>query len=310
MSMNPNEPIDLDRKKKQKGMTRAVVLVAVLLLAAVVSITSFVTISEGYIGVKYRFGKIVADNLQPGLNFKIPVIENVVRVDVREQIYEADTNAYTKDTQTVENLRFKLNYYYDQSKLSELIRNVGINNVESKLVIPQVLSITKNEIGQFKAEELIQNRTVVQENIEQKVSDSLALNGIVVASFALEDVDFEDGFEEAVRAKVVAEQDALKMQNKTKEAEEKARQTVISAQAQADSQRIEAEAQAYSIQVVQEQLVNSPQYIEYEKIQKWNGQFPQAMGENINPFVALDGSTSSQRSSTTAPSYSSNEPEE
>ena len=208
MSMNQNEPIDLDRKKKQKGMTRAVVLVAVLLLAAVVSITSFVTISEGYIGVKYRFGKIVADNLQPGLNFKIPVIENVVRVDVREQIYEADTNAYTKDTQTVENLRFKLNYYYDQSKLSELIRNVGINNVESKLVIPQVLSITKNEIGQFKAEELIQNRTVVQENIEQKVSDSLALNGIVVASFALEDVDFEDGFEEAVRAKVVAEQDA------------------------------------------------------------------------------------------------------
>ena len=271
MSMNQNEPIDLDRRKKQKGFVRILVLCIILALAAVVSLTSFVTISEGYIGVKYRFGKIVADNLQPGLNFKIPVIENVVRVDVREQIYEADTNAYTKDTQTVENLRFKLNYYYDQSKLSDLIRNVGINNVESKLVIPQVLSITKNEIGQFKAEELIQNRTVVQENIEQKVSDSLGLNGIVVASFALEDVDFEDGFEEAVRAKVVAEQDALKMQNKTKEAEEKARQTVISAQAQADSQRIEAEAQAYSIQVVQEQLVNSPQYIEYEKIQKWNG---------------------------------------
>lgn len=296
MSMNHNEPIDLDRMKKKKGTVRIIILAVVVALAALVSMTSFVTISEGYIGVKYRFGKIVADNLQPGLNFKIPVIETVVRVDVREQIYEANTNAYTKDTQTVENLRFKLNYYYDQAKLSELIRNVGINNVESKLIIPQVLSITKNEIGQFKAEELIQNRTVVQENIEDKVSDSLSMNGIVVASFALEDVDFEDGFEEAVRAKVVAEQDALKMQNKTKEAEEKARQTVISAQAQADSQRIEADAQAYSIRIVQEQLVNSPQYIEYEKIQKWNGQFPQAMGENINPFVALDGGASAQKS--------------
>ena len=310
MSMNQNGPIDMDKRKKQKGITGIVILIAVLALAALLSLTSFVTVSEGYIGVKYRFGKIVADNLQPGLNFKIPIIETVVRVDVREQIYEADTNAYTKDTQTVENLRFKLNYYYDQAKLSELIRNVGINNVESKLIIPQVLSITKNEIGQFKAEELIQNRTVVQENIEDKVSDSLALNGIVVASFALEDVDFEDGFEEAVRAKVVAEQDALKMQNKTKEAEEKARQTVISAQAQADRQRIEAEAQAYSIQVVQEQLVNSPQYIEYEKIQKWNGQFPQAMGENINPFIALDGSGASSTGNQRSAAAPSTTPEE
>jgi len=304
MNMNQNEPIDLDKRKKQKGFTRIIVLLVLLLLAALFALNSFVTISEGYIGIKSRFGKIVADDLQPGLNFKVPLIETVVRVDVREQIYETDINAYTKDTQTVEHLQFKLNYYYDQSKLSYLVRNIGINNIESKLVIPQVISITKNEIGQFKAEELIQNRTIVQENIEDKVSDSLGLNGIVVASYALENVDFEDGFEEAVRAKVVAEQDALKMQNKTKEAEEKARQTVISAQAKADSQRIEAEAQAYSIQVVQEQLVNSPQYIDYEKIQKWNGQFPQAMGENINPFIALDGNTPYQNSGSSSASSS------
>ncbi len=292
--MSENRPIDLDRKRQGNAIKRWIVLAIVVILLLILGFSSTYTISEGYIGVKYRFGKIVADDLQPGLNFKLPLVETVSRVDIREQIYESSTSAYTRDTQTVENLQFKLNYYYDQSQLSNIIRNIGIGNVESKLVIPQLMSIVKNEIGQFRAEELIQNRTVVQENIEDKIGESLQQNGIIVTAFALENVDFEDGFEEAVRAKVVAEQDALKMQNKTKETEELARQTVIQAEAEAESQKIEAEAQAYNIQVIQEQLNASPQYLEYQKIQKWNGQFPQVMGDGVNPFVVLDGADSNQ----------------
>ncbi len=292
--MSENRPIDLDRKRQGSAIKRWIILAIVVMLLLILGFSSTYTISEGYIGVKYRFGKIVADDLQPGLNFKLPLVETVSRVDIREQIYESSTSAYTRDTQTVENLQFKLNYYYDQSQLSNIIRNIGIGNVESKLVIPQLMSIVKNEIGQFRAEELIQNRTVVQENIEDKIGESLQQNGIIVTAFALENVDFEDGFEEAVRAKVVAEQDALKMQNKTKETEELARQTVIQAEAEAESQKIEAEAQAYNIQVIQEQLNASPQYLEYQKIQKWNGQFPQVMGDGVNPFVVLDGADSNQ----------------
>ena len=292
--MSENRPIDLDRKRQGNAIKRWIVLAIVVILLLILGFSSTYTISEGYIGVKYRFGKIVADDLQPGLNFKLPLVETVSRVDIREQIYESSTSAYTRDTQTVENLQFKLNYYYDQSQLSNIIRNIGIGNVESKLVIPQLMSIVKNEIGQFRAEELIQNRTVVQENIEDKIGESLQQNGIIVTAYALENVDFEDGFEEAVRAKVVAEQDALKMQNKTKETEELARQMVIQAEAEAESQKIEAEAQAYNIQVIQEQLNASPQYLEYQKIQKWNGQFPQVMGDGVNPFVVLDGADSNQ----------------
>ncbi len=292
--MSENRPIDLDRKRQGNAIKRWIVLAIVVILLLILGFSSTYTISEGYIGVKYRFGKIVADDLQPGLNFKLPLVETVSRVDIREQIYESSTSAYTRDTQTVENLQFKLNYYYDQSQLSNIIRNIGIGNVESKLVIPQLMSIVKNEIGQFRAEELIQNRTVVQENIEDKIGESLRQDGIIVTAFALENVDFEDGFEEAVRAKVVAEQDALKMQNKTKETEELARQMVIQAEAEAESQKIEADAQAYNIQVIQEQLNASPQYLEYQKIQKWNGQFPQVMGDGVNPFVVLDGADSNQ----------------
>ena len=134
----------------------------------------------------------------------------------------------------------------------------------------------------------MQNRALVQENIEEKLRVSLGQSGITVVSFAIENIDFEDGFEEAIRAKVVAEQDALKMQNKTKEREEEARQRVIAAEAEAESQKIKADAEAYAIEAIQKQLQASPEYIELQKIQQWNGEFPQVMSDGVNPFIALN----------------------
>ena len=78
----------------------------------------------------------------------------------------------------------------------------------------------KNAIGQVRAEDLVQNRSSVQESIEDTLRESLGQSGIIVVSFAMENLDFEDGFEESIRAKVAAEQQALTMQNKTKEKEE------------------------------------------------------------------------------------------
>ena len=62
------------------------------------------------------------------------------------------TNAYTKDTQTVENIQVKLNYLYDKAQIGELIRTVGIKNIEGKLIIPQMQSTMKNAIGQVRGD--------------------------------------------------------------------------------------------------------------------------------------------------------------
>ena len=286
-----NAPQDNIPRYQEAGKKLGRRLLLVLLAAALVALgsASFTIIEEGYIGVKYQFGKIVDDSLSAGLNFKVPFVQTIRQVDVREQMYQMDANAYTKDTQTVEGIQTKLNYVYDRGELSNIIRNVGINNVESKLLIPQMQSIVKNEIGQYKAEDLVQNRTTVQESIEDKLRESLGQSGIIVVSFAIENLDFEDGFEEAIRAKVVAEQEALKMQNKTKEKEELARQMVIEAQAEAESQKIRADDEAYAIEAIQKQLQQSPEYIELQRVQKWDGKYPQVMGNSVNPFVALNG---------------------
>ena len=272
-----------NKSDEKKPNVVKITLIAVIVAAAVILVFNcFSVVDEGYIGVKYQFGKIVDSSLSAGLNFHIPFIEEIKPVDIREQIYSVQTNAYTSDTQTVDNLSLKLNYCYDPTQLSDIIRSTGIDNVETKLLVPNVAKI------KVRAEDLVQSRSEIQDSIYEVLKDTLAPNGIVVTAFAIENLDFDDAFEQSIQAKVIAAQDALKMQNKTVEREEEARQKVIAAQAEADSQKIKAEAEAYAIEVVQEQLAKSPNYIDYLKINNWNGELPQAIGNEINPFIVLD----------------------
>ncbi len=280
--------------KKFGGIALAVLIVVVLLI---VIFNSFTVVHEGFIGVKYRFGKIENSTLTAGLNAHIPFIEEIREVDTREQIYSVQSDAYTSDTQTVDSLSLKLNYCYDGTKLSDIIRQTGIENVETKLLVPNVAKISKDEIGKVKAEDLVQNRSAVQNSIYEELKKTLEPQGIIVTAFAIENLSFDDAFEQSIQAKVIAAQDALKMQNKTVEKEEEARQQVIAAQAEADSQKIKADAEAYAIKAVQEQLSKSPDYIDYLKINNWNGELPQAIGTEVNPFFAIDGqSVSGSRS--------------
>ena len=281
---------------KKIGKIAVIVIIAIALL--VLLFNCFSIVNEGFIGVKYTFGKITQDNLSPGLNFCIPFVEEIRQVDTREQVYSVVDDAYTSDTQTVQQLQLKLNYRYDSAKLSDIIRNVGIDNVESKLLVQNVAKITKNEIGKVKAEELVQSRSDVQQTIQDVLAETLAPSGIVVVSFAIENLSFDEAFESSIQAKVIAAQDALKMENKTKEKEEEAKQVVIAAQAKADSTKLEADAEAYAIEAVQKQLENSPNYIDYLKITNWNGQLPQIIGDGVNPFVNLDSSANTTESST------------
>lgn len=291
---NSNTPSSVDGKKAGK----IALIVFIIVIALIVVFNCFSIVNEGFIGVKYRFGQIVEDDLTAGLNFCIPFVEEIQQVDIREQVYTTTEDAYTSDTQTVQELRLKLNYSYDRAMLSNIIREIGIDSVESKLLVQNVAKITKNEIGKVKAEELVQSRSDVQQKIEDELKTRLAESGIIVQSFAIENLSFDDAFEASIQAKVIAAQDALKMENKTKEKEEEAKQIVIAAQAAADSAKLEADAQAYAIQVVQEQLANSPNYIDYLKITSWDGKLPQVMSDGINPFLVID---SEDNSSSTAP---------
>ena len=274
-------------KKFGSGIAIVVTLLLVVLVFAGGAIHK---IDEGYLGVRYRMGSLTDEIVLPGYGFHIPFIENVEAIDTREHVFAEDFAVYTRDTQTVESLAFKLNYIYDRARLQDIIRNIGIYNVESNIIAPQVRAIGKNVIGQYRAEDLISQRSAIQQVIQEQLFEKIEPYGITVVAFSIENIEFEATFEEAIRNKVQAEQEALRAINKTAEIEELARQLVITAQADADAKKLNAEADAYSIRVIQEELARSAQYVDYKMIERWDGVLPQAMGATISPFVGLQGS--------------------
>ncbi|MBQ3841962.1 MAG: prohibitin family protein [Ruminiclostridium sp.] len=282
---------------KVGGIVFAVIIVVIILS---VVFNCFTIVQEGFIGVKYQFGRIIQDDLSAGLNFRIPFVEEIQEVDIRDQIYSVTADAYTSDTQSVNDLQLKLNYRYSSSMLSSIIRDTGINNVENKLLVPNVAKIAKDAIGKVKAEDLVQTRSQVQASIQNELTEVLSPYGIIVTAFAIENLNFDPAFEASIQEKVIAAQDALKMENKTREKEEEAKQIVIAAQADADSQVAIAKAEAEAIALIEEQLANSPNYIDYYKLQKWNGVLPQVVSDGVNPFVTITGSEPAQ---TSTPSY-------
>lgn len=262
------------------------ILSAFLILVVILSMINIVP--AGHVGAKYRLGALVTTDLDAGPHFSAPFVETIKSIDVREQTFELNMTAYTKDTQVVENIKVKVNYVYDLGMLPKLITSVGLENVEARLMIPNTTSVTKNMTGKYKAEELIQNRSLLQEGVEEELRSLLAEDGLVIVSVNIEDIDFENSFEENIRKKVAAEVQAATTKNETATKQELANQKIVAANADAESQRIAADAEAYSIKVVQEQLAQSPQYIEYQKVNKWNGKFPEVMGNTVNPFVTIE----------------------
>lgn len=236
---------------------------------------SFETIQEGSVGVKYRFGSVVEEGLPSGMNFKLPFIDRIETIDITEQSVEYTEDAYTKDIQTLEAMTVKINYQYDTHKLSNLIRNIGIHNIENKLIKPQVQSVLKNEIGKYKAEELVANRTKIQEDVEDIIRGNVNEYGINIISVSIQNMNFDESFEKVIAEKVASEQKLLTAKTEAQKAQ-------VEAEGIAKSKRIQADAESYAINAISRASSKASRtYIKLEKIkmlkEKWDGKMPRVM---------------------------------
>jgi regulator of protease activity HflC (stomatin/prohibitin superfamily) len=272
----------------------------------VLLLNSFAIVTEGHIGVRYRFEEIAGDDLQPGLNFKIPFIERIQEVNIRNQVFSWAGDAYTRDTQTVNDMRLKVTYRYAQDSLTHLIQTVGIGLVEDNILLPNTQKIAKDAIGGVNAERLVQQRAEVQSKIQAELTEAVAIHGIIVTEFAIENISFDPAFEAAIQAKVIAEQDVERMRHKTEERRVEAEQIRIAAEAEATRITTEATAEAEAIRLIQEQIARNPEYIEYLKILEWNGVLPQVIGDGVNPFVVIGDTSNIPARVTPAPTAPAN----
>lgn len=267
--------LDFRIKTKEKNVKKIVVLLVVLLVN---SSCGFEIVDTGYRGIKTRFGQVQGDALPEGLHFYNPVTSNVREYLVRENTWESETVIFTKDTQRVD-VSFAVTYYPDPNKVTKLYKEIGdYDDLTIKIFSPVVLGSLKDAIGEVIADELVSKREVVTKNALEEVRDNLLERGIFVTDLQFTNLDFDDSYEQAVEAKVVAIQKAQEAKNKTVQVQEEANQKVLTAKAEAEAMKIKSEA-----------LSQNKGLTEFEAVRKWNGVLPQyILGGGVTPFIDLN----------------------
>lgn len=275
------------------------------LFAAVVGIVgitvvggSWYTVDQGERGVMLRNGAItgVAD---PGLGFKLPIVDRVIDIDVRSQakIYE-NILAYSRDQQTA-GLTVSVNFRVPADQVAVVYDKYGsVAALSSRLLDRQVMDLTKNVFGQFNAVTAIQDRTRLVADVQMAIQESV-VGPIIIESVQIENIDFSDAYENSIEQRMLAEVEVQKVrQNAEREkvqaeikviqAEATAKARIAQATAEAEAIMLTGNAEAEAIKARGDALNENPNLIGLVQAERWDGKLPTTMLPNSTvPFMNM-----------------------
>lgn len=260
---------------------KKLILPLILVIAAIIVLSASIKIvPAGSTGVVMTLGKVNDGVMQEGLNFKIPFIQTVSVVNNKIQVIEVDAPAVSKDLQTVNSV-IAVNYRVGLESSANIYKNIG-QDYQTILLLPAVQESIKSVTAKYTAEELITMRGQVGIEIKSALEEKVNEYGIVIEKFNIVNFDFSSEFNSAIEAKQVAEQNLIKTKTEQEQAiviaEAEAKRKIIEADAEAESVLKKANAQAEANKKLSESLNNT--IVEYEKIQKWNGELPMSTNGN------------------------------
>lgn len=265
--------INIDQTENLKHLKKRVPLIIVILAVLVIIGNSVGTVGAGERGVLLQFGAVQDKVLGEGLYFKIPFIQDVQKMDVKIQKDEVPASASSKDLQIVTSA-IAINYNILPESVNKIWQEVG-KNYNQRIIAPAIQEAVKAITARFTAEELIIKREIVKEEIKNNLMDRLSKHHIVVVELNITSFDFSKAFNEAIEAKVTAEQLKLKSERDLERIRIEAEQKVVEAEGKAKAIKTEAEA-----------LSSNPKVVELRWIEKWDGKTPTYWG-GATPFIGL-----------------------
>lgn len=266
--------MDEEEKVFAKQLFKYITLGILGIVAISAMFSAVGSVNTGERGIHTRFSAVTGRVLSEGIYFKIPFVEGVTMMNVQVQKEEVAVTAASKDLQTV-TAQVALNYHLVPERVSDIYRSVGVSYKE-RLISPSIQEAMKASTAKFTAEELITKRELVKDEIKISIRERLADSSIFVDELNIIDFDFSKSFNDAIEAKVTAEQNALASKNKLEQVKYEAEQQVAESKGKAEAMSIESEA-----------LSKNPQVLELRALEKWNGMLPTYMGGGSVPFVNI-----------------------
>ena len=196
----------------------AVVLVVVFLLAAAVRIAR-----EYERGVIFRLGRLKSPPKGPGLFLLIPIVDKMVRVDLRT----VTLNVPPQEVITKDNVPVRVNAV---AYFRIIDPERAIVQVENYMVATSQISQTtlRSVLGQHSLDELLSERDKINEILQRIIDEATSPWGIKVSIVEVKDVEIPAGMQRAMarqaeaererRAKVIAAEGEFQASQRLREA--------------------------------------------------------------------------------------------
>lgn len=271
----------------------------VVLLGLFLVLGSFEIVTDGFRGVRTRFGQIQDVPFEPGLNWKMPFVESVEEWSTQVTKVEVDAVAGTKDLQTVKT-HISVGYTLTPALIPQVKRHLGWG-YELSVFTPALQEALKAVVARYEAAELLAKRDEVSHAIEETLQaklDYVLKGAIQVRAMNLQNFDFEASFNQAIELKQVAEQEAYRARNevekekaeadkKIEQARGRAESNKLEAQAEADAIRMRAKARAEAIEIEARVLKDNPAILKLRTIEKWDGAMPRVVGKDTDLLLSI-----------------------
>jgi regulator of protease activity HflC (stomatin/prohibitin superfamily) len=184
-------------------VSAALIIIAILLFLIVLFLFAAIKVAREYErGVIFRLGRLLPNPKGPGLFLLIPVVDRMVKVDLRT----ITLNVPPQEVITKDNVPVRVNAV---SYFRIVDPKAAIVQVENFMVATSQIAQTtlRSVLGQHQLDELLSERDKINSILQSIIDEATAPWGIKVSIVEVKDVEIPTGMQRAMARQAEAERE-------------------------------------------------------------------------------------------------------
>jgi regulator of protease activity HflC (stomatin/prohibitin superfamily) len=216
-------------------------------------------VPEGHEGVTKQWGAVTGQTLDPGAHWKVPIMESVQDVEIRPRTYTmADISGegakpQQKDAVVVQSINgtspiridVTVRYRIEEANADAFVAEWhNERQMEHRLIRPTVRSTLRDEAAGIASNVIYtqDGRERLADAAKEALTEEFHGQPIHLEAVQVRDVEMPDSYVTALNQKAVAKQRIQEEKHNVKAEQQRKRQKIIRAEAQAESVRIRSDA--------------------------------------------------------------------
>lgn len=251
-----------------------------------VAVSAFVVVPAGNVGVIFNvIGGVQERERGAGFQIVVPFLQQVTLYNAREQALDFteersdEIEALSEEGLAID-IDATIRFQIDPAAASNIYEELGVDSsiqsfrdradsYQATLLRPQVRSVIRNAVADYKAAELISTqRTALQRDIFAGLENALAVGDLILIDVLLRDIRIPESVRQVIEEKQTAEQRVEIEQNLKRQAEISAQRRVTEAEGERDAEIAKAQGEAQALSLRGEALRENPEIIQLEVAQR------------------------------------------